>query len=248
MTDENQPMALSVLAAGMVHEVKNPLSAIHLHLQLLENQILQVENDELRDQMHHRVDVIKHEILGLNQTLQEFIQLIRSETQPIAQTGLNQIVESVVELLRPQIERQQIQLILQLGGLPQSAQIDSSFLRQVLINLLLNSIQSFEDIHDNRDRRITITTGEELAGFFLQVEDNGSGIQPEDQEKIFEPFYTTKATGSGLGLSLVRKMMIEMGGHVDLVSTPNKGTRFTLFFSYPKKQIRDPTEPKSISD
>lgn len=241
-------MALSVLAAGMVHEVKNPLSAIHLHLQLLENQISQVESGELRDQMHRRIEIIKHEILGLNQTLQEFIRLIRSETQPIAQTGLNQIVESVAELLLPQIEKHQIQLTLNLGGLPQSAKIDSAFLKQVLINLILNSIQSFDDITDNRDRKITVTTGQELAGFYLQIEDNGLGIAPEDQEKIFEPFYTTKATGSGLGLSLVRKMMIEMGGHVDLVSTPSKGTRFTLFFNTSNKQLPKTTEQKSISD
>lgn len=222
--------ALPVLAAGLVHEVKNPLSAIHLHLQLLENQVLQVENGELRDQMKKRVDIIKREILGLNQILQDFIRLIRSENKTIAAQGLNDIVSQVVQLLSPQAERLQIMVQFRPGNVPDNLHLDPVFVKQTLINLVLNSVQAFADVHDNRDRRVMISTGEEKGTPYLRVEDNGQGILPEDQEKIFEPFFTTKHEGSGLGLSLVRKMITEMGGTVDVVSSPGKGTVFTLFF------------------
>lgn len=228
------------MAAGLVHEVKNPLSAIHLHLQLLENQVLQVEDEALREQMKKRIEIIKREILGLNQTLQEFIRLIRSETRSIASTGLNEIVDQVVQLLRPQAERNQIRIDRLTGKVPENLQIDASFLKQTLVNLILNSIQAYESINDNRDRRIVVTTGIEDGRFFLRVEDNGAGILPEDREKIFEPFFTTKSQGSGLGLSLVRKMMMEMGGHVDLVSSPGKGTRFTLYFDGEARALPEP--------
>lgn len=228
------------MAAGLVHEVKNPLSAIHLHLQLLENQVLQVEDEALREQMKKRIEIIKREILGLNQTLQEFIRLIRSETRSIASTGLNEIVDQVVQLLRPQAERNQIRIDRLTGQVPENLQIDASFLKQTLVNLILNSIQAYESINDNRDRRIVVTTGIEDGRFFLRVEDNGAGILPEDREKIFEPFFTTKSQGSGLGLSLVRKMMMEMGGHVDLVSSPGKGTRFTLYFDGEARALPEP--------
>lgn len=228
------------MAAGLVHEVKNPLSAIHLHLQLLENQVLQVEDEALREQMKKRIEIIKREILGLNQTLQEFIRLIRSETRSIASTGLNEIVDQVVQLLRPQAERNQIRIDRLTGQVPENLQIDASFLKQTLVNLILNSIQAYESINDNRDRRIVVSTGIEDGRFFLRVEDNGAGILPEDREKIFEPFFTTKSQGSGLGLSLVRKMMMEMGGHVDLVSSPGKGTRFTLYFDGEARALPEP--------
>lgn len=221
---------LPVLAAGLVHEVKNPLSAIHLHLQLLENQVLQVENDELRDQMTKRVDIIKREILGLNQILQDFIRLIRSESKTIAAQGLNEIVSQVVQLLSPQAARLQIMLQFRQGKVPDSLHLDPVFVKQTLINLVLNSVQAFAEVQDNRDRRVTISTGIENGTTFLRVEDNGQGILPEDQGKIFEPFFTTKHEGSGLGLSLVRKMITEMGGTVDVVSSPGKGTIFTLYF------------------
>lgn len=242
MNDSQEPFTLPVLAAGLVHEVKNPLSAIHLHLQLLENQVLQVEDEELRAQMKRRVEIIKREILGLNQTLQEFIRLIRSETRAIAAAGLNEIVEQVVQLLGPQAGRSQIRLETNTGAVPDHLQMDASFLKQTLVNLILNSIQAYETVDDNRDRLIVVTTGTENGRFFLRVEDNGAGILPEDREKIFEPFFTTKVHGSGLGLSLVRKMMMEMGGHVDLVSSPGKGTRFTLYFDGAVKALPEPAE------
>ncbi len=240
MNDSQEQLPLPVMAAGLVHEVKNPLSAIHLHLQLLENQVLQVEDEALREQMKKRIEIIKREILGLNQTLQEFIRLIRSETRSIASTGLNEIVDQVVQLLRPQAERNQIRIDRLTGKVPENLQIDASFLKQTLVNLILNSIQAYESINDNRDRRIVVTTGIEDGRFFLRVEDNGAGILPEDREKIFEPFFTTKSQGSGLGLSLVRKMMMEMGGHVDLVSSPGKGTRFTLYFDGEARALPEP--------
>lgn len=243
---------LPVLAAGLVHEVKNPLSAIHLHLQLLENQVLQVENDELRDQMKKRVDIIKREILGLNQILQDFIRLIRSESKTIAAQGLNEIVSQVVQLLSPQASRLQIMLQFRQGKVPDSLHLDPVFVKQTLINLVLNSVQAFAEVQDNRDRRVTISTGMANGTTYLRVEDNGQGILPEDQEKIFEPFFTTKHEGSGLGLSLVRKMITEMGGTVDVVSSPGKGTVFTLYFggqkTLPERALRDQGDSGNGSD
>jgi signal transduction histidine kinase len=248
MSDTQEPLQLPVLAAGLVHEVKNPLSAIHLHLQLLENQVLQVEDEELRNQMKRRVEIIKREVLGLNQTLQDFIRLIRSETRVIPAKGLNEIVEEVVHLLTPQAARHQIRIETVTAAVPDHLKVDGSFLKQVLVNLILNSIQAYETIDDNRDRLIVVTTGTENGRFFLRVEDNGAGIQPEDRERIFEPFFTTKAQGSGLGLALVRKMMMEMGGRVDLVSSPGKGTSFTLYFDSEVKSLPEPDVESRSSD
>jgi len=243
MADSQDSLPLPVMAAGLIHEVRNPLSAIHLHLQLLENQILQVEDEELRLQMSKRVNIIKLEILALNQTLQDFIRLIRSETRSIAHTGVNEIVEQVVDLLSPQARAAQIEVQVHLTDEAQNLQIDTSFLKQSLINLILNSIQSFDSLSDefkNRDRQIIISTGTENGVFYLRVEDNGAGIQPKDQEKIFDPFFTTKTSGSGLGLSLVRKMMLEMNGRVEVDSSPGQGTRFTLFFGQALASLPNP--------
>lgn len=227
--------AMPALFAGIVHEVKNPLAAIHLHLQLLENNIDQVEDEKLKSKMNDRVDVIKREILSLSESLQGLIQAIRSEVREDRNEDLNELVKGVISLLEPQAEKEGVDLFFEPGSLPASPNIDRTFIRQTVINLILNAIQAFQ--HSRRkhgEREITIFTGQENGMSYIRVADNGPGISLEDQQRIFEPFYTTKEEGSGLGLALVRRMITEMGGHVDVSSSPERGTTFTIYFGGPK--------------
>jgi signal transduction histidine kinase len=210
--------------------VKNPLAAIHLHLQLLEGYSEEINDSDLRSKIQKKINVIKKEILGLNFTLQEFIQHIRSEESKHAvMLDANELIQDVIHLLEPQAAREEIHVEFFPGEFGRVSNADPVFIKQIIINLLLNAIQAFmNEKKEDRDRKIVITTGKRGDLSFITVEDNGPGISTDIQDKIFEPFYTTKAEGSGLGLALVKKMTGEMGGTVELKSMPERGTAITI--------------------
>ena len=222
------PRDLPPAAAGLVHEVKNPLAAIHLHMQLLESMMHQVKDADLRERMIGKAGLIKREIMGLNQTLQDFLRMVRQERVERQIGDLNQTVREIVELLLPQAETHELELAFTPGPLPQNLVFEPTFVKQVLINLILNSIQAFDGVSTEVPRKVLVQTGMQDGHPFLRVSDNGPGIAPEMQARIFDPFFSTREEGSGLGLALVRKMAGEMGGEVNVESMPGKGASFTV--------------------
>lgn len=228
---ELEKNTLPVLAAGLAHEIKNPLAAIHLHLQLLENQIHTLENLQIKENLLKRIQVIKKEIISLNKLLQEFIKVIRSEKRTIHLEEINDLIPSILSLLEPMAKKANVEIVFQKGILPYKLEIDPIFVKQIMINLIINSIQAFfVDPDKTKKRKIQISLGVENEHPYLRVADNGPGIPEKYQKKIFEPFFTTKQEGSGLGLSLVKKMVEEMNGSIDFISKEGEGTIFTIYF------------------
>lgn len=229
------PSDLPAVAAGLVHEVKNPLAAMHMHLQLLEGYIAEVTEADLRDKMEQKVTIIKREITNLNQSLQDFIRLIRTEKGSELETAnFNQVIEDVVSFLEPQAKREQVELSFRAGEVASEVKVDRSFVRQIVMNLVLNSIQAFEKSErPPHERKILVTTGTKGPYAFVRVADNGPGIPEDLQQRIFDPFYSTKEKGSGLGLALVQRMIAAMGGHVEVNSRVGEGTDLTVFVGGP---------------
>ncbi|MCB1166454.1 MAG: HAMP domain-containing histidine kinase [Leptospiraceae bacterium] len=223
---------MPALAAGIVHEIKNPLAAIHLHLQMLEANLNEVDDADLQDRLKGRVDTIKKEVLSLNEVLQDFIHLIRSEkTVKTTSEGLNEILSAVIRLLEPQARKSGTSIQFEPGDLKSGSELHTGFIKQMVINLILNAIQALEkSSRPAGEREITVSTGREEEQNYIRIHDNGPGISAENQDRIFEPFYTTKDDGSGLGLALVKKMITEMGGWIDVSSDPRHGTSFTIYF------------------
>ncbi|MBU42093.1 MAG: hypothetical protein CMN76_02645 [Spirochaetaceae bacterium] len=232
ISQELPSFQMPALAAGIVHEIKNPLAAIHLHLQMLEVSLEEVTDEHLQEKLKSRVDIIKKEVLSLNDVLQDFIHLIRSErTVRTTSEDLNNILSAVIRLMEPQARKAGIQIEFDSGELKAGAEIHAGFIKQMVINLILNSIQALQksDVPSG-EREVRVSTGQDNDQNFIRIQDNGPGISTEDQNKIFEPFFTTKEDGSGLGLALVKKMITEMGGWIDVSSDPRRGTAFTIYF------------------
>ena len=231
-----EPEDLPTMAAGLVHEVKNPLAAIHLHLQLLEGYADEIQEDQVKEKIQGKVSTIKNEILSLNQSLQDFIRLIRSEekTGTIA-IAFNELIKDIVGFLEPQALREGIELQFEPSEVDREIHMDPTFVKQIVMNLIINSIQAFEksDI-PMEERRITVSTGRKPPFDFVRIKDNGPGIPEDSQNRIFDPFYSTKEKGSGLGLSLVQRMITSMGGHLELRSEGQLGTEFTVYLGGPK--------------
>ncbi|MBX7059251.1 MAG: HAMP domain-containing histidine kinase [Leptospirales bacterium] len=223
---------LPALAAGLVHEVKNPLAAIHMHLQLLEGYLDEIGDVESRQRAQQKITLIKREISGLNKTLHDFISLLRPQArEKDIHVDLNQLLQEVIALIEPQALREGIELRFQGGETPLLSNVDSSFIKQIALNLVLNAIQALQESDlPMEERRIAVRTAAAPGGALLRVEDNGPGVPAELQAKIFQPFFSTKqGKGSGLGLALVQKMAAELGGRVSLDSSAGRGARFEVF-------------------
>lgn len=224
---------LPALAAGFVHEVRNPLAAIHLHLQLLEKHIDEVSEKDLRKKIQGKVSFIKGEISRLDRTLHGLISLIRPRQLPPSERfDLNEVIQQVIQLLAPQAREVNATIEFKPARIAKICHLDPVMIRQVVLNLILNSLQAFERVAISfKDRKVEVITGERKNLIFIEISDNGPGISPEQQQHIFEPFYSTrKGEGSGLGLALVKKMIVSMKGHLEMSSEVNRGATFIALF------------------
>ncbi len=226
-------LALPPLAAGLVHEIKNPLAAIHMHLQLLQNYAEEVGEEQLRLKLNTKISLIQDEILSLNRTLHSFFSLLKPQQNASKKNyHLDQLLEEIVHLLEPQCTRAGIEVRFHKSGLSKCTQGDPVFLRQIVLNFMLNAIQAFEDSDFQSTGRapyIDLIAEQRQGKLYIEVRDNGPGISPEVQEKIFDAFYSTrKSKGGGLGLTIAQKMIVAMGARLEVKSKSHEGTAFIV--------------------
>ena len=240
--------ALGRLMAGVAHEVKNPLNAMTIHLELLRSKLAKslapvgvgagvgdrvpsidprvVDGGPRSVDVSKHVDIITNEIQRLDQVLNGFLRFARPDELKLQPVSLATIVSDIVTTVTPQAE---IQRILVKSDCPRDLpeiNADPAMLRQALLNLALNGCQAMPDggtlrIACHRHARDRIV---------VDVEDTGVGIPPENLQKIFDLYFTTKEKGSGIGLSMVYRIVQLHDGDVEVQSTPGRGTRFRLVF------------------
>jgi len=245
--------ALGRLMAGVAHEVKNPLNAMTIHLELLKNKLARVPasvgaaapvgagaagGDRTSDAGPRASDVTKHvdiiakEIQRLDQVLNGFLRFARPDELKLQPTGLANVVSDVVTTIAPEAERLKVTVKHECPpGLP-AINADPAMLRQALLNLALNGCQAMPD---GGTLRISCRTAAN-ARVEIDVEDTGVGIPPENLGKIFNLYFTTKERGSGIGLSMVYRIVQLHDGEIEVQSTPGSGTRFRLSFPVARGQ------------
>jgi two-component system, sporulation sensor kinase E len=258
--------ALTLLAASVAHEIGNPLNALHIHLQLMEREIARLrpspptarppsnpgspgrrkaaaeasspgdasaEVTERVDKLERYLDVCKGEISRLDYTVTQFLQAIRPSIPQLRHVSVNDVVREAVDLLRPEIENRGIIIHEKLARQLPPSPIDPAQIKQVLVNLMKNAIQAM-----TRDGRLTLETTVSGDGVVLSVGDTGGGIPPEQLSRIYEPFFTTKKKGSGLGLMIVRRIVRDHNGQLNVESHVGKGTVFRIWLPFLEKQTR----------
>ncbi|MBI3184033.1 MAG: response regulator [Myxococcales bacterium] len=213
--------AVGTLTAGLSHEIRNPLNAAALQLQVLERR-LQKLSPELRPSLIEPLHLVRDEIQRLDHVLQDFLQFARpAQFQPVA-VDLKDVLEKVVALLGGDAERRGIKMELQCAPLPPVAG-DEGRLRQVFMNLCLNALESTPS-----GGAVRIFSRPDSHEVVSHVDDSGPGISPEIADRIFEPFFTTKESGSGLGLPIVHAIVTQHCGAVEVQRAPTGGARFTV--------------------
>jgi PAS domain S-box-containing protein len=203
---------------GVAHEVKNPINAIVLHLQLLRNKLQDVDPATSR-----HVDIIDSEIHRLDRVVQILVDFTRPRDLHLEETDLRSVLEEVALLAAPDAEQHGVNLVRELPPDPIPVKIDADFIKQAILNVVLNGVQSMPD-----GGNLAITAHRNEDAVVTEVRDQGTGIPSAVQDKIFELYFTTKKTGSGIGLAQTYQIMMWHYGSVDFESEEGKGTTFRL--------------------
>jgi two-component system, sporulation sensor kinase E len=248
--------ALTLLAASVAHEIGNPLNALHIHLQLMEREVKKLKSDEWRvagdrktsarvarhtrpdaaetgKKLAQYLDVAKGEINRLDYIVTQFLGAIRPAPLQMKLASLNEVVEKTLELLRPEIENRGVTVKTKLSRNLTATPADATQLQQVLVNLVKNAVQAM-----TTGGTLTLQTGETGDGVWLSVTDTGGGIPQEQINRIFEPFYTTKKKGSGLGLMIVQRIVRAHNGRIELESHVGRGTTFRIWLPLHERKPR----------
>ena len=215
--------ALTLLAAGVAHEIGNPLNSLDIHLQLLERKIRKLPAGH-RKGLNEHLGTARQEIQRLDTILKQFLHAVRPTTPRRESRDLNAVLHQTLTLLEPEIAARNIGVDLDLSEKLPAAIIDPDQFQQVFYNLLRNAYQAIP----GEGGVIEIRTRSTDTDFLISIADNGTGIPPEQMGSLFEPYRTTKSSGTGLGLLIVRRIIREHGGEIEIQSQPDQGTNILI--------------------
>jgi signal transduction histidine kinase len=210
--------AISRVSGGVAHEVKNPLNAILLHVEVAKAKLARGDTD-----VQPQMEIISGEILRLDRVVKTFLDFTRPVELNLTTVSLREFLEEVVELARPQAEASQIRIAVEQQVEGVEVRVDRDLLKQAMLNVVVNAMQVMPD---GGDLRFEAVAGEDTAE--IRISDTGPGIAPELRDKIFRLYFTTRKEGSGIGLAMTFRIVQLHDGTIDFTSEPGKGTTFLI--------------------
>jgi signal transduction histidine kinase len=206
------------LTRGVAHEVKNPINAIVLHLQLLQNKLQKIDPDTRR-----HMDIIGSEIHRLDRVVQILVDFTRPRDLHLEEIDLRPLLEDVALLAAPDAGQHGVTISRKLPPEPLPVKVDADFMKQAILNVVINGVQAMP-----QGGTLTLSARRAEDAVVTEIRDQGSGIPPEIQEKVFELYFTTKKGGSGIGLAQTYQILQWHYGSVDFESVDGRGTTFRL--------------------
>jgi two-component system, sporulation sensor kinase E len=236
--------AIKLLAAGVAHEIGNPLNALNIHLQLLDREIRDLSTraagapaerswPDSMSELGELVEVARNEVERLDLIITQFLRAIRPSQPKLAPHRLETVLKEALTLLKQEIQNRKIEVELDLSVSVPKIQIDRDQIKQAFFNIIRNAFQAMPD---GGALRISLSQTDRYIG--VTFEDTGVGIPAERLARIFEPYHTTKAEGTGLGLMIVQRIVQDHGGMVEVDSKPDTGTSVTILLPLAERRIR----------
>ena len=210
--------AIGRLTSGVAHEVKNPINAIVIHLEILRERIVQLDPESRR-----HMNIINSEIHRLDRVVKSLIDFSRPIELKLTSLDLRSVAAEVIALAAPEAQAEHVEIVQNLGAQPLPIRVDPDLMKQAILNVVLNGVQAMPD-----GGTLTLRAFASSQAAVLEIEDTGTGVSPEIRDKIFNLYFTTKQSGSGIGLALTFRALQLHNGAVELDSAPGKGATFRL--------------------
>ena len=234
--DARRLAEIGAMTGGLAHEIKNPLSTIGLNAQLLSEAIHETAlPEDQKSRLVRRIDALRREAERLRDILTDFLRFAGSVHLDLKPTDLNAVVDEMVEFFLPQAEAAGVRVRLELADRPIPVDLDATHFKQALLNLLLNATQAMQTPTTDGAPgaqelilRTEVRRAPEGHAAAVHVIDTGPGIPDDQVERIFEPYFTTKSGGTGLGLPTSRRLIEEHKGTIEVHSAPGRGADFVI--------------------
>ena len=225
--------AVKYLASGLAHEIGNPLNSLGIHLQLLEREVDRISEKEGREDLKELVRIAREEVARLDLVNKQFLGALRPAAPVFVKGDVAESLKEVLQTLRSEIENRKVEVILKMKRDLPEVYVDGGQMKQVFFNLVKNAFQAMPGggtltvEFDADDRNVTVS-----------IRDTGTGIPPEEFRRLFEPYRTTKASGHGLGLMIVQRIVQDHGGQIEVESKRGEGTVFRIVLPLAERRIR----------
>ena len=222
--------SLTTLAAGVAHEIKNPLGSMGIHLQLIQKKIAGKGCIESKDIGQH-LAVIGEEVDRLNRIVVDFLFAVKPMDTVLEEGDINRVIEELIDFVRPEMDQAGVTIDKELSPLVPLLRIDARYIKQAFLNLIKNAVAAMPG-----GGVLRVESRREADDVLVKISDTGEGIPEDIMDKIFEPYFTTKPFGTGLGLTIVFKIIKEHFGDISVESRVGEGTTVTLAFPVPQKE------------
>ncbi|MDQ8204562.1 ATP-binding protein [Pelagicoccus sp. SDUM812003] len=234
-TIESEKIAsILLLAAGVAHELGNPLNSLTIHLQLLKRQLDRLDvSTPTSEKMQDSLEVCRGEVERLDGIIKNFLEAIRPQKPDFQVLNLHSILEEVLQFVGSELNDRGIAVEVEVESAPPIVRADKNQMKQVFFNLIKNAMEAMKP-----GGCLRVKTRDDEERIYLQFGDSGTGIKQSELSRVFEPYHTTKKGGSGLGLMIVQRIMREHGGLVGIDSQEGVGTVVTLEFPKRNRQVR----------
>ncbi len=215
---------LAELAGSLAHEIKNPLSVIHMNIDLLSEDLAESESP-VRRRAIDKVDIIRQQCERMERLLADFLRFARLREMDLTPGSLNEQIDRVLRAYQAQADASGVDILRYLDPNLPRIMMHSDTLQAALMNLVKNAIEAMPE-----GGQLVVRTHVSTGGVSLDLIDTGYGMDDNTAMHMFEPFYSTKISGSGLGLPTARKIIEAHGGRITVQSELGRGTKFSLTF------------------